>query len=53
MKLEHVGIYDLLRWYEALIRCSHYCPCECFHRQGIPDGVERHDIYNEIVRRSN
>lgn len=51
MIIENVSIYDLLRWYEALIRCNHYCPCECYHRQGIPDDIYRDDIYQEIVRR--
>ncbi len=49
--IETVDIYELLEWYESLIRCSQYCPCECHHRDNIPDEISKDSIRNELVRR--
>lgn len=42
---------ELLDWFQKLIRCDHYCPCECHCKDGLPDGITVTDIEIEILKR--
>jgi hypothetical protein len=51
MDLTSLDTYTLLSWWDSFVKCSHYCPCECHHRNGIPDDVYKGDVFSEIIRR--
>lgn len=51
MKIENIDAYTLLNWYKRLVECSHYCPCVCNCREGIPDEFNLDNLETEILDR--
>ena len=48
MKLEKIDSKTLLRWYNAMIRCAHYCPVHCDHLDDIPEEYRTYDFLDEM-----